>query len=75
MYNSIQNQLSEINLQLNFVLNILTQVSQKTGIQQEKIQIIDENMNDIISTMIELTNDSEMIHSIKGVKTNEENNK
>jgi hypothetical protein len=75
MYNSIQSQLSEINLQLNFVLNILTQVSQKTGIQQEKIQIIDENMNDIISTMIELTNDSEMIHSIKGVKTNEENNK
>jgi hypothetical protein len=75
MYNSIQNQLSEINSQLNFILSILTQISNETGTQKEHLNVIDINMNDIISTLIELTNDSEMIQNIKGVRNNEKNNK
>jgi hypothetical protein len=75
MYNSIQNQLSEINSQLNFVLNILTQLSCESGIQKERLNIVEANLSDSISTLIELTNDSEMIQKFKGVRTNEENNK
>jgi hypothetical protein len=76
MYNSIQNQLSEINSQLNFVLNILTQISCESGIQKERLNIVEANLSDSISTLIELTNDSEMIQLTKGVRTtNEENNK
>lgn len=76
MYNSIQNQLSEINSQLNFVLNILTQLSCESGIQKERLNIVEANLTDSISTLIELTNDSETIQITKGVRTtNEENNK
>lgn len=75
MYNSVQNQLSEINSQLNFVLSILTQISCESGIQKERLNIVEANLSDSISTLIELTNDSEMIQKFKGVRTNEENNK
>jgi hypothetical protein len=76
MYNSIQSQLSEINSQLNFVLNILTQLSCESGIQKERLNIVEANLTDSISTLIELTNDSETIQITKGVRTtNEENNK
>jgi hypothetical protein len=76
MYNSIQSQLSEINSQLNFVLNILTQLSCESGIQKERLNIVEANLRDSISTLIELTNDSETIQITKGVRTtNEENNK
>jgi hypothetical protein len=73
-YSSIQNQLSEINSQLNFVLNILTQISCESGIQKERLNIAEANINDIVSTLIELTNDSETIQTTKGVRTNEEIN-
>jgi hypothetical protein len=75
MYNSIQNQITEINSQLNFVLNILTQISCESGIQKERLNIIDANLTDSVSMLIELTNDSEMIQKFKGVRNNEENNK
>jgi hypothetical protein len=75
MYNSIQSQLSEINSQINFVLNILTQLSCESGIHKERLNIAEANLNDAVSTLIELTNDSETKHLTKGVRINEENNK
>jgi hypothetical protein len=59
MYNSIQIQLSEIQTQLNFVLNSLAQISCETGIAKERLNIVEANSNDIVSTLIELVNDSE----------------
>jgi hypothetical protein len=76
MYNSLQNQLSEINSQINFALNILAQLSCESGIQKERLNIVEMNMADAVSTLIELTNDSETKHEkSKGVRLNEENNK
>jgi hypothetical protein len=77
MYNSLQNQLSEINSQLNFVLSILGSLSCEAGMQKERLNIVEMNMSDVVSTLIELTNDSETKHTNqKGVrKNNEENNK
>jgi hypothetical protein len=76
MYNSLQNQLSEINSQINFALNILAQLSCESGIQKERLNIVEANLTDSISTLIELTNDSETIQLTKGVRTtNEKNNK
>jgi hypothetical protein len=74
MYNSIENQISEINSQLNFVLNILTQLSSESGIQKERLNIVESNINDLISTVVELTNDSELIQENKGVRINNEKN-
>jgi hypothetical protein len=62
MYNSIQHQLSEINQQLNFVLTILAQISCETGITKKRLNIVEENTKDIVSTLIELTNDSDTKH-------------
>jgi hypothetical protein len=59
MYKSIQGQLSEINSQINFVLNILTQLTCESGLQKEHLDFVEKNVNDAISTLIELTNDSE----------------
>jgi hypothetical protein len=59
MYNSVQNQLSEIQAQMNFILSTLTQISCEMGIHKERLNIIDGNMQDVVSTLIELTNDSE----------------
>jgi hypothetical protein len=75
MYKSIQTQLSEINSQINFIFNILTNLTNESVLQKNNIFTIETNLNDIISTVIDITNDSEMIHQIKGVKINEENNK
>jgi hypothetical protein len=58
MYKSIQNQLSEINSQINFVLNILTQLMCESGLQKEHLNCVDADIDDIISTLIKLTNDS-----------------
>jgi hypothetical protein len=74
MYNSIENQISEINSQLNFVLNVLTQLSSESGIQKERLNIVESNINDLISTVVELTNDSELIQENKGVRINNEKN-
>jgi hypothetical protein len=74
-YSFIQNQLSEINQQLNFILKALTQVSCESGIQKERIDILETNMNDVLTTIIEITNDSEPIQILtEGVRTNEKNN-
>lgn len=65
MYNSVQQQLSEIQQQLNFVLTSLAQISCETAINKERLNIVEINTQDIVSTLIELTNDSETKHSIK----------
>jgi hypothetical protein len=60
MYQSTQTQLSEINKQLNFILNTLGQISCEVGINKEELRIVDANVKDLISTVIDLTkNDSE----------------
>jgi hypothetical protein len=65
MYNSVQQQLSEIQQQLNFVLTSLAQISCEAAINKERLNIAEINTQDIVSTLIELTNDSETKHSIK----------
>jgi hypothetical protein len=64
MYNSLQNQLSEINNQLTFILTALTQITQNVGIESERLTIVENNLTDIITTVVELTNDSETKHII-----------
>jgi len=60
IYNSTQNQLSEINQQLNFILNTLAQLTCEVGINKEKLQIVNADVKDLVSTVIDLTkNDSE----------------
>jgi hypothetical protein len=61
MFNSIQSQISEIQSQLSFILNTLAQYACETGINKERINIIEANTTDIVSTLIEITNDSEKI--------------
>jgi hypothetical protein len=65
MYNSVQKQLSEIQQQLNFVLTALAQITCETGINKERLNIVEANTKDIVSTLIELTNDSETKHITK----------
>jgi hypothetical protein len=63
IYKSTQNQLSEINQQLNFILNTLGQLTCEVGINKEKLQIVNADVKDLVSTVIDLTkNDSETIH-------------
>jgi hypothetical protein len=64
MYNSLQNQLSEINNQLTFILTALTQITQNVSIESERLTIVENNLADIITTVVELTNDSETKHTI-----------
>jgi hypothetical protein len=64
MYNSLQNQLSEINNQLTFILTALTQITQNVSIESERLTIVENNLADIITTVVELTNDSETKHII-----------
>jgi hypothetical protein len=59
MYNSMQEQFSEIQKQLNFILSSLTQISCEVGIQKERLVINDANLKDMLSMIIEITNDSE----------------
>jgi hypothetical protein len=58
----MQEQLSEIQRQLNFVLASLAQVSCEVGIQKERLIINDANIKDMLSMIIEITNDSETKH-------------
>jgi archaellum component FlaC len=62
MYAAIQNQLSEIQMQLNFILTTLTTLSYEEGITKERVNILEANTKDIVSTLIDLTNDSETTH-------------
>jgi hypothetical protein len=55
----MQEQLSEIQKQLNFILSSLTQMSCEIGIQKERLIINDANLKDMLSMIIEITNDSE----------------
>jgi hypothetical protein len=64
MYNSLQNQLSEINNQLTFILTALTQITQNVSIESERLTIVENNLADLITTVVELTNDSETKHII-----------
>jgi hypothetical protein len=64
MYKSIQTQLSEINQQLNFILNTLTVLTCEEGIDKERITTIEANVSDIVSTLVMLTNDSESKQTI-----------
>lgn len=64
MYNSLQNQLSEINNQLTFILTALTQITQNVSIESERLTIVENNLADLITTVVELTNDSETKHTI-----------
>lgn len=59
MYNSIQTQLSEINGQLSFILQTLTHLTCEEGIINERVSLVEKNINDIVSTLIDMTNDSE----------------
>lgn len=63
MYNSLQNQLSEINNQLTFILTALTQITQNVSIESERLTIVENNLTDLITTVVELTNDSETKHT------------
>lgn len=62
MYKNVQTQLSEINSQLNFILKALTNVTCEEGISKERLSTVENNISDIVSTLIELTNDSDSIH-------------
>jgi hypothetical protein len=62
MNNSLQEQLSEIQSQLNFILTSLAQLSCELGIQRERINIVENNTNDLLTTVIEITHDSELKH-------------
>jgi hypothetical protein len=64
MYKNIQTQLSEINFQLNFILKTITHLTCEEGINKERLSIVEANVTDVVSTLIELTNDSETIHEI-----------
>jgi sortase (surface protein transpeptidase) len=64
MYNSIQTQLSEINNQLNFILTTLTMLTCEEGINKERLSIVEANLADTVSTLIDLTNDSESKQNI-----------
>jgi hypothetical protein len=55
----MQEQFSEIQKQLNFILSSLTQISCEIGIQKERLIINDANLKDMLSMIIEITNDSE----------------
>jgi hypothetical protein len=55
----MQEQFSEIQKQLNFILSSLTQISCEVGIQKERLIINDANLKDMLSMIIEITNDSE----------------
>jgi uncharacterized protein YoxC len=60
MYNSLQNQLSEINKQLSFILTSLTKLASDVSINNERLETSEANITDIVSTLLELTtNDSE----------------
>jgi hypothetical protein len=62
MYNSLQEQLSEIQKQINFVLTSLAQLTCEKGIQKERLNIVEANVKDLLATVIEITNDSETKH-------------
>lgn len=64
MYKSIQTQISEINNQLNFILTTLTMLTCEEGINKERLSIVEANLADTVSTLIELTNDSESKQNI-----------
>jgi hypothetical protein len=64
MYNSLQNQLSEINNQLTFILTALTKITQNVSTESERLTIVENNLTDLITTVVELTNDSETKHTI-----------
>jgi hypothetical protein len=58
----MQEQFSEIQKQLNFILSSLTQISCEVGIQKERFIINEANLKDMLSMIIEITNDSETKH-------------
>jgi hypothetical protein len=58
----MQEQLSEIQKQINFVLSILAQLTCEVGIQKERLNIVEANVKDLLTTIIEITNDSETKH-------------
>jgi hypothetical protein len=64
MYNSLQNQLSEINNQLTFILTALTKITQNVSTESERLTIVENNLTDLITTVVELTSDSETKHTI-----------
>jgi hypothetical protein len=59
MYNSLQEQLSEIHTQLNFILTTLAQVSCEVGIHKERLNITDSDIKTLLATILEITNDSD----------------
>jgi hypothetical protein len=58
----MQEQLSEIQKQINFVLTSLAQLTCEKGIQKERLNIVEANIKDLLATVIEITNDSETKH-------------
>jgi hypothetical protein len=62
MYNSLQNQLSEINNQLSFVLSALTKLTYESNTNNERLTIAEANLIDTVSMLIQLSNDSETKH-------------
>jgi hypothetical protein len=58
----MQEQLSEIQAQINFILTTLAQVSCEVGMHKERLNIEEANIKDLLSTVIEITNDSETKH-------------
>jgi hypothetical protein len=62
MYNSLQNQLSEINNQLSFVLSALTKLTCESNTNNERLTIAEANLIDTVSMLIQLSNDSETKH-------------
>jgi uncharacterized protein YoxC len=74
MYNSLQSQISEINNQLTFILTALTKLTCDVNIQKESLSIVESNLIDAVSTLVQLTNDSETKQLNKESYTNEKNN-
>jgi hypothetical protein len=61
MYKSIQTQLSKINEQLNFIFVTISNNICDNFTTNEKISAMSEDINDIISSLLQITNDSETI--------------
>jgi hypothetical protein len=55
----MQEQISEIQVQLNFVLSTLGHLSCEGGIQKQRLNIAEANIEDLLSSIIEITNDSD----------------
>jgi uncharacterized protein YoxC len=74
MFNSLQKQISEINNQLTFLLTALSKLTSDVNKDRDNLMTINENISDIVASIIQITNDSETIQINKESYYNEKNN-